>query len=99
MSEILDKAIPAQCTRCPHMGSSKNPKYYLCGACYYLAHSAGEKRKANVLRERAKRADALAAKHAVAAAAFQRRHPGTGRLPMHLEKKPGGLIWPVGGKP
>lgn len=84
---ILDKPIKSKCTRCPHMGRTRNPDYYLCGACYGLVMSYSAKKKAAKLRVRANKLIAESLDYAAKTRKFQEKHPGTGRLPAHFEEE------------
>jgi len=86
---ILDKPVKAQCTVCGYWGRSKNPERYRCGACYYSAWAAGERRNAARYKKLAAKALAKAKDCEQKAKAFMDNHPDAGvREPTSISVEP-----------
>ena len=91
---VLKNPVKARCTRCPHMGSTRNPAHYTCGACYNIMSAAGNRQQAKKLRERSTKLVAQAKRFEKQARAFRAKHPGSGcTLPPDEKVPPKSRMW------
>lgn len=77
-----DKSLPlvdAKCTTCPHVGKSRYPETYQCGACYYAMKARGRRKIAKEARDRAVKNDLQAEVYEKKSKEFMARHPGAGK--------------------
>ena len=91
---VLDKPVKASCTRCPHIGTTRSPSLYMCGACYYAARARASREQAVKLRARADKLEAEAEVFEGKAKAFEENHPGAGQRTEPIPKgrlRPG--VW------
>lgn len=75
---------PALCP-CGHKGKSKNPQWYRCGFCYYMASAEGNEDFADKLTARATKLRLEAEAFRTRALAFRAKNPlppgAPGRIP------------------